>query len=97
MSGPDWEKGLSVVSQKLGEILEKHSSEAVLYLDYAGNMGLLTAVFPRRLWNDIGATQTDWALCSNSGHKALALHYGHSYGHKAYRDPFNGSCRILGL
>jgi len=76
----DWEKGLSVVSQKLGEILEKHSSEAVLYLDYAGNMGLLTAVFPRRLWNDIGATQTDWALCSNSGHKALALHYGHSYG-----------------
>ncbi|GAG31814.1 unnamed protein product, partial [marine sediment metagenome] len=23
----DWEKGLSVVSQKLGEILEKHSSE----------------------------------------------------------------------
>lgn len=76
----DWEKGLSVVSQKLGEILEKHDSEAVLYLGYAGNMGLLTAVFPRRLWNDIGATQTDWALCSNSGHKALALHYGHSSG-----------------
>ncbi len=76
----DWEKGLSVVSQKLGETLEKHSSEAVLYLDYSGNMGLLTAVFPRRLWNDIGATQTDRALCSNSGHRALALHYGHSSG-----------------
>ena len=76
----DWEKGLNVVSQKLGEILEKHSSEAVLYLDYAGNMGLLTTAFPKRIWNDIGATQTDWALCSNSGHKALALHYGDSYG-----------------
>jgi anaerobic selenocysteine-containing dehydrogenase len=76
----DWEKGLSVVSQKLGEILEKHGSEAVLYLDYAGNTGLLTGTFPQRLWNAIGATQTDWALCSESGHKALALHYGDSYG-----------------
>ncbi len=76
----DWEQGLSVVSQKLGEVLEKRGPEAVLYLDYAGNSGLLTEVFPRRLWNAIGATQTDRALCSNSGHTALALHYGESYG-----------------
>jgi anaerobic selenocysteine-containing dehydrogenase len=78
----DWEKGLSVVSQVLGEVLEKHDPEAVLYLDYAGNMGLLTATFPRRMWNALGATQTDWALCSSSGHKALTLHYGDGYGTK---------------
>jgi anaerobic selenocysteine-containing dehydrogenase len=76
----DWEKGLSVVSQKLGETLKKHGPEAVLHLDYAGNTGLLTGAFPKRLWNAIGATKTDGALCSNSGHKALALHYGNSYG-----------------
>jgi len=76
----DWETGLSVVSQKLGEVLDQHGPEAVLYLDYGGNVGLLTAAFPRRLWNAMGATQTDRALCSNSGHQALALHYGDSYG-----------------
>ncbi|MGB3904684.1 MAG: molybdopterin-dependent oxidoreductase [Anaerolineae bacterium] len=76
----DWNTALSLVSRKLGEILNKHGSRAVLYLDYAGNTGLLTGVFPQRLWNALGATQTDHALCSSSGHKALALHYGASYG-----------------
>lgn len=75
-----WEKGLSIVSERLGEALEKHGAEAALYLDYAGNTGLLTGLFPQRLWNAIGATQTDWALCSTSGRKGLALHYGDSYG-----------------
>ena len=83
----DWEEGLDVVSQKLGETIEKYGSESVLHLDYAGNMGLLTTVFPKRLWNNIGATQTDWALCSKSGHKALALHYGDSYGIKPVEIP----------
>ena len=76
----DWDKALAALSQKLGEILNKHGPQAVLYLDYAGNTGLLTGAFPQRLWNAIGATQTDHALCSKSGHKALALHYGGSYG-----------------
>ncbi len=75
-----WDEALSIVSQELGEILEKHGPQAVLYLDYAGNMGLLAGAFPQRLWNAIGATQTDWALCSSSGHEALSLHYGRSYG-----------------
>lgn len=76
----DWERGLSVVSHKLRKTLKKHGPEAVLHLNYAGNMGLFTGVFPQRLWNAIGATKTDWAICSKSGHEALALHYGDSYG-----------------
>ena len=75
-----WEEGLDVISHHLSDTLKTHGPEAVLYLDYAGNMGLLSNTFPRRLWNAIGATQTDWALCSNSGHQGLALHYGSSYG-----------------
>ena len=82
-----WEECLDVVSQKLAETIEKHGSESVLYLDFAGNMGLLTTVFPKRLWNNIGATQTDWALCSKSGRDALALHYGDSYGIKPIEIP----------
>ncbi|MDY6792206.1 MAG: molybdopterin-dependent oxidoreductase [Thermodesulfobacteriota bacterium] len=77
-----WEQALDVVSQKLRETIERYGSESVLYLDYAGNMGLLTTIFPKRLWNSIGATQTNWALCSKSGHDALSLHYGDSYGIK---------------
>jgi len=76
----DWETALNIVSQKLAETLKEHGSEPVLSINYAGNTGLLTEVFPQRLWNALGATQTDHAICSKSGHKALALHYGESYG-----------------
>ena len=76
----DWEQGLSVVTRKLTDVLYRHGPEAVLYLDYAGNTGLLTEQFPRRLWNCIGATLTDGALCTRSGREALGLHYGDSYG-----------------
>ncbi|RLD07294.1 MAG: formate dehydrogenase [Chloroflexota bacterium] len=76
----DWEEALDVSAQKLGGILEEYGPEAVLFLDYAGNTGLLTGAFPRRLWNSIGATQTDRALCCESGHEGLALHYGNSHG-----------------
>ena len=76
----DWETALSVVSEKLDEALQKYGEEAVLYLDFAGNTGLLTGAFPARLWNALGATQTDHALCSASGHAAIGLHYGDSYG-----------------
>ena len=75
-----WENSLNLVAQKLQAVLETHGSEAVLYLDYSGNTGLLTEIFPRRLWYALGATQTDHALCSYSGHTGLALHYGESYG-----------------
>jgi len=82
-----WKEALDLVSRKLADTIEKYGPESVLYLDYAGNMGLLTTVFPKRLWNSIGATQTDWSLCSKSGHSALALHYGDSYGVKPVEIP----------
>jgi anaerobic selenocysteine-containing dehydrogenase len=75
-----WKKAMDAVSLRLGEVLDRFGPESVLYLDYAGNMGLLSSAFPRRLWNAIGATRTDGALCSTSGHKALSIHYGESYG-----------------
>ncbi len=75
-----WEDSLDAVSQKLAHTIARHGPESVLYLAYAGNMGLLTTGFPQRLWRHIGASQTDGALCSKSGRKALELHYGDSYG-----------------
>jgi len=75
-----WEHGLQTVATKLTEVLEQYGREQVLYLRYAGNTGLLTNAFPRRLWNALGVTQTDGGVCSRSGHVGLSLHYGSSYG-----------------
>jgi anaerobic selenocysteine-containing dehydrogenase len=75
-----WEEALCRVTQKLAETLEQHGPEAVLYLTYAGNTGLWSLDIPQRLWNALGATQTDMALCSQTGHFGLSLHYGQRYG-----------------
>lgn len=75
-----WHEALDLVAERLRETLESHSSEAILHLDYAGNMGLLTWNLPQRLWNAISAAKTDYSICSRSGHEALSLHYGSSYG-----------------
>ncbi len=76
----NWEDALNVVSHTLREVLDTHGPRAVLYLDYAGNTGVLSESYPQRLWYALGATRTDHALCSKSGHTGLALHYGSSYG-----------------
>ena len=75
-----WDKALSVTVEKLQKTLDSHGPESILLYDYAGNQGLLTWQFPRRLWFALGATTTDYALCSNSGLAAIGLHYGLSYG-----------------
>jgi anaerobic selenocysteine-containing dehydrogenase len=76
----DWQTALDRVADRLRHTLDTAGPEAVLYLDYAGNMGLLTTAFPQRLWNLLGATRTDHTLCSKSGHVGIALHYGETYG-----------------
>ncbi|MFX1514536.1 MAG: molybdopterin-dependent oxidoreductase [Promethearchaeota archaeon] len=76
----DWKNALQLITEKLRTVLEDYGSEAILHLEYAGNTGLLTWSYPLRVWNALGATQTDNAICSNSGHEALSLHYGLSYG-----------------
>ena len=75
-----WDKALSVTVENLQKTLESHGPESILLYDYAGNQGLLAWQFPRRLWFALGATTTDYALCSNSGLAAIGLHYGLSYG-----------------
>lgn len=75
-----WQQALDAVAHKLSETLQRWGPEAVLYLTYSGNTGLLTLDIPQRLWNALGATQTDFALCSKSGSLGLVLHYGARYG-----------------
>ncbi len=75
-----WDDALDLVARRLRETLDTGGPESVLLLDYYGNTGLLSSRFSRRLWTALGATHTDGAVCSASGHAALGLHYGLSYG-----------------
>jgi len=75
-----WDSALNEVANRLRNVLNEHGPDAVLLLDYLGNTGLLTWHFPRRLWNALGATRTDYSLCAKSGNEAISQYYGRSYG-----------------
>jgi anaerobic selenocysteine-containing dehydrogenase len=75
-----WDDALGLTASRLKDTIRSHGSEAVLLLDYSGNTGLITSGFSKRLWNALGATRTDYTVCSASGHVALGLHFGLSYG-----------------
>ncbi|MEM3730377.1 MAG: molybdopterin-dependent oxidoreductase [Candidatus Bathyarchaeia archaeon] len=75
-----WDEALDIIVGKLKNTLEKFGPSSVLHLDYSGNMGLLTLHLPQRLFYYLGFSQTDLSICSKSGHEALTLHYGLSYG-----------------
>ncbi|HHL41889.1 MAG TPA: formate dehydrogenase, partial [Candidatus Bathyarchaeota archaeon] len=76
----EWNQALDLVEENLKETIEKHGRESVLLLDYAGNTGYLTIGYSKRLWNALGATMTDYTICSASGHAGIGLHYGLTYG-----------------
>lgn len=78
-----WDLTITLVSKKLKETLAKYGNHSILYLDYSGNEGLYNNIFAKRLWYSLGATFTDGALCTASGHAALKLHYGDSFGIQA--------------
>ena len=75
-----WQSAIKTVSDELQKTITKYGIEKVLYLDYSGNDGLYNNIFAKRLWYSLGATFTDGALCTASGHEAINLHYGSSYG-----------------
>ena len=75
-----WEAALDRVADGIQTTIDTHGRQAVLLYDYPGNTGLLAWHFAKRLWSALGATTTDYALCSRSGHTGIGLHYGSSYG-----------------
>ncbi len=75
-----WDDALDVLVEKLTYVLNQFGSDSILHLDYSGNMGLFTLHLPQRLFYALGFSQTDLSICSKSGHDALSLHYGLSYG-----------------
>ena len=75
-----WDEALDIIATRLRRVLAERGPGGVLLLDYSGNTGLLSTQLSLRPWNALGATRTDYSVCSSSGHAALGLHYGLSYG-----------------
>ena len=75
-----WSEALEQVAGRLRSTIKTYGERSVLYYNYAGNQGCLSMMYSQRLWRAIGATLTDGALCCNSGHVGIGLHYGLSYG-----------------
>ncbi len=73
-----WDEAISIIASKLSELLSEPSK--ILYLEYAGNIGLVTRYFSRRMWNFIRAARTDYSICDAGGEAALKLIYGSTYG-----------------
>ncbi|MEM4795021.1 MAG: molybdopterin-dependent oxidoreductase [Ignisphaera sp.] len=76
----DWDNAIDLLVSRLMDVLERYGPKHVLFLEYAGNRGILTRYASRRLWNYLGVTQTDRSICNYSGSKALKLVYGSTYG-----------------
>ncbi|MEM1628797.1 MAG: molybdopterin-dependent oxidoreductase [Desulfurococcaceae archaeon] len=75
-----WEEAINIVAEKIEDISRNYGPDKILHLEYAGNMGLLTWYYSQRLWHALGASKTDYSICSKSGHEGISLHYGLSYG-----------------
>jgi anaerobic selenocysteine-containing dehydrogenase len=74
-----WSEAIELVANKLASVLKDYGNESILLYDYPGNQGCLSWQHSQRLWRALGATVTDGALCSTSGHTGIGLHYGLSY------------------
>ncbi|MEM2169675.1 MAG: molybdopterin-dependent oxidoreductase [Candidatus Bathyarchaeia archaeon] len=75
-----WNEALQFLAEKMKYVLDNFGPDKILLLHYCGNMGLFTLYLPQRLFYALGSSMTDLSICSESGHEALTLHYGSSYG-----------------
>jgi len=75
-----WDDALSGIAQIIQKTIQSSGPESLLFIQCSGNEGVLTEYFPQRLFYALGCTHTDVSICSKSGHDALSLHYGLTYG-----------------
>jgi anaerobic selenocysteine-containing dehydrogenase len=75
-----WDTALTLLVEKLQDTLHTSGPQSCLHVVCLGNQGLFSSYLPQRLFYALGFTQTDGSICSKSGHDALSLHYGLSYG-----------------
>ncbi len=71
-----WATALEVIAAQLHMAIATHGAEAVLPFSGAGNQSLLAMGFPYRLWNALGVTRLQGALCGAVAGAGVAMTNG---------------------
>ncbi|CAB49701.1 molybdopterin-dependent oxidoreductase [Pyrococcus abyssi] len=75
-----WDKAISLVAEKLKEMIKEYGSESVLVYKYAGDRGVVNYYFPMRLFHYLNASTIDGGICDRAGQEALKDIYGTAVG-----------------
>ena len=75
----DWEEALSLIADRLNDIIATTGGQAVVHTHYTGTCSAIAGWFPLRFFNRIGATEVDPdTVCNKAGHVALEAIFGDS-------------------
>jgi anaerobic selenocysteine-containing dehydrogenase len=72
-----WEEAINEIATRWKAIIAEHTAAAILPYSYSGTLGLLQlAVCNERLWNRMGASGLERAICGAAGETVVALTMG---------------------
>ncbi|MDQ3411189.1 MAG: molybdopterin-dependent oxidoreductase, partial [Chloroflexota bacterium] len=72
-----WEEAIAEITGRWREIIAEHGAAAILPYSYSGTLGLLQLVIANaRLWNRMGASGLDRAICDAAANAAVTATLG---------------------
>lgn len=76
----DWDEAIATISERWKAIIAEYGAAAILPYSYSGTLGLLqTTIVDARLWNRMGASALDRAICCAAAHAAVYATLGARY------------------
>jgi anaerobic selenocysteine-containing dehydrogenase len=72
-----WGEALNMIADRWGAIIAEHGAAAILPYSYSGTLGLIQmGICDERLWNRMGASGLDRAICCSASHVAVGATLG---------------------
>ncbi|WP_028457604.1 molybdopterin-dependent oxidoreductase [Chloroflexus sp. Y-396-1] len=76
----DWDEAIATITERWKAIIAEYGAAAILPYSYSGTLGLLqTTIVDARLWNRMGASALDRAICCAAAHAAVYATLGARY------------------
>lgn len=90
-----WEEAIGEIGNQWRRIIADYGAEAILPYSYSGTLGLVQmSVSSARLWNRMGASQLDRAICGAAAEMAVEATLGLRYS-PAYADVAHSRVAII--
>ncbi len=91
----DWDEAIATITERWKAIIAEYGAAAILPYSYSGTLGLLqTTIVDARLWNRMGASALDRAICCAAAHAAVYATLGARYS-PDYNDLLHSRLIIL--